>query len=197
MCRGGRCPFADFAGARHIVSGLGRSASCGDRLLADLLLLARALFAGLLRCSIRRISGMRQIVGGCLYIASIKLNRSRAERDGSEADVSSFDRKSGLFHRVSASNHQWRTERNQKSSQQCGFLPCPFKVCGENSAMSGADWRSESAYQDVKKAETIDIAWEWLRRDGEYRQDFRGLLSSKHSSAPDHFRRKWGLMFPR
>ncbi|WP_453965613.1 transcriptional regulator domain-containing protein [Bradyrhizobium elkanii] len=63
--------------------------------------------------------------------------------------------------------------------------------------MSGADWRSESAYQDVKKAETIDIAWEWLRRDGEYRQDFRGLLSSKHSSAPDHFRRKWGLTFPR
>ncbi|WP_409411355.1 transcriptional regulator domain-containing protein [Bradyrhizobium sp. IAR9] len=61
--------------------------------------------------------------------------------------------------------------------------------------MPGADWRSESAYHDVKKAETADIAWEWLRRDREYQQDFRTVLRSKQSSATDHFRRKWGLTF--
>ncbi|WP_342723737.1 DUF6499 domain-containing protein [Bradyrhizobium sp. B097] len=61
--------------------------------------------------------------------------------------------------------------------------------------MSRADWKSESAYHEVKKAETVDIAWEWLRRDREYQKDFRGLLSSKQSEAPDHFRRKWGLTF--
>ncbi|WP_420971699.1 transcriptional regulator domain-containing protein [Bradyrhizobium sp. B120] len=62
--------------------------------------------------------------------------------------------------------------------------------------MSGADWRSESAYNDVKRAETPDIAWEWLRRDREYQKDFRGLLRRKQSSATDHLRRKWGLTFP-
>ncbi|WP_411780303.1 transcriptional regulator domain-containing protein [Bradyrhizobium sp. UFLA01-814] len=58
--------------------------------------------------------------------------------------------------------------------------------------MPGADWRSESAYDETRKAETADIAWEWLRRDREYQQDF----SSEQSSATsDHFRRKWGLTF--
>lgn len=61
--------------------------------------------------------------------------------------------------------------------------------------MPGDDWRSESAYQDVKKAETIDIAWEWLRRDRDYQKDYKALLISKQSNATDHFRRKWGLTF--
>ncbi|WP_420969570.1 transcriptional regulator domain-containing protein [Bradyrhizobium sp. B120] len=61
--------------------------------------------------------------------------------------------------------------------------------------MSGADWRSESAYHDVKNAETVDLAWEWLRRDREYQKDFGALLSSRQSSVTDHFRRKWGLTF--
>ncbi|WP_456791621.1 transcriptional regulator domain-containing protein [Bradyrhizobium sp. USDA 4506] len=61
--------------------------------------------------------------------------------------------------------------------------------------MSGADWRSESAYQDVKEAEAADIAWEWLRRDREYQQDFRALLRSKQPGGTDQFRRKWGLTF--
>ncbi|WP_433995478.1 transcriptional regulator domain-containing protein [Bradyrhizobium macuxiense] len=62
--------------------------------------------------------------------------------------------------------------------------------------MQGADWRSESAYHAAKTADAVDIAWEWLRRDREYQQDFRTLVSSEHSSArSDHFRRKWGLTF--
>ncbi|WP_433994806.1 transcriptional regulator domain-containing protein [Bradyrhizobium pachyrhizi] len=64
-----------------------------------------------------------------------------------------------------------------------------------NCAMSGADWRSESAYHQVKQAEAADMAWEWLRRDAEYQKDFRSWLRSKHSGATDHFRRKWGLTF--
>ncbi|MCP1835435.1 hypothetical protein J2R76_003772 [Bradyrhizobium sp. USDA 4532] len=62
--------------------------------------------------------------------------------------------------------------------------------------MPGADWRSESAYREVKKAETVDLAWEWLRRDCEYQKDYRALVSSKQSRATDAFRRKWGLTFP-
>ncbi|WP_442868745.1 transcriptional regulator domain-containing protein [Bradyrhizobium sp. CCBAU 21362] len=36
--------------------------------------------------------------------------------------------------------------------------------------MPGADWRSESSYDEASKAETVDIAWEWLRRDREYKK---------------------------
>ncbi|WP_430640581.1 transcriptional regulator domain-containing protein [Bradyrhizobium brasilense] len=61
--------------------------------------------------------------------------------------------------------------------------------------MSGADWRSESAYHNVTEAEPADIAWEWLRRDREYQKEFRALLGSRQSGATDHFRRKWGLTF--
>ncbi|WP_429033958.1 transcriptional regulator domain-containing protein [Bradyrhizobium sp. I1.14.4] len=60
--------------------------------------------------------------------------------------------------------------------------------------MSGADWRSESAYHEVKKAETPDVAWEWLRRDREYQKDFSALVSSEKSSVTANgFRGKWGL----
>ncbi|WP_050384437.1 transcriptional regulator domain-containing protein [Bradyrhizobium pachyrhizi] len=62
--------------------------------------------------------------------------------------------------------------------------------------MLGADWRSENSYHEIKTAEAVDIAWEWLRRDREYQKDYRTLVSSKQSSATDAFRRKWGLTFP-
>ncbi|WP_420831282.1 transcriptional regulator domain-containing protein [Bradyrhizobium acaciae] len=61
--------------------------------------------------------------------------------------------------------------------------------------MSGADWRSESAYQDLRKAEAADIAWEWLRRDREYQEDYNALSRKGRSGAADQFRLKWGLTF--
>ncbi|QOZ23956.1 transcriptional regulator domain-containing protein [Bradyrhizobium sp. CCBAU 51753] len=62
--------------------------------------------------------------------------------------------------------------------------------------MAGADWRSEQAYPDARKAEAMDLAWERLRRDRGYQPDYKMLLSSNRSSmTADHFRRKWGLSF--
>jgi hypothetical protein len=61
-----------------------------------------------------------------------------------------------------------------------------------------ADWRSEQDYANFEKAETADIAWEWLRRDSEYEQEFRNLTASARSIATPHqFRKKWGLSFRR
>jgi hypothetical protein len=58
------------------------------------------------------------------------------------------------------------------------------------------DWRSEQDYANFAKAETADIAWEWLRRDSEYDQDFRRLTSTPRSSGMSReFRNKWGLSF--
>ncbi|WP_371932919.1 transcriptional regulator domain-containing protein [Bradyrhizobium sp. CCGUVB23] len=62
--------------------------------------------------------------------------------------------------------------------------------------MSSFDWRSESAYDGVYRADTMEIAWEWLRRDGGYQEAYRGLTSAQRSSAVSaDFRQQWGLSF--
>jgi hypothetical protein len=62
--------------------------------------------------------------------------------------------------------------------------------------MSAVDWRSEQDYSNLGKAETADIAWEWLRRDTEYEQDFSSLTAAaREGGAPLQFRDKWGLSF--
>jgi hypothetical protein len=62
--------------------------------------------------------------------------------------------------------------------------------------MSSFDWKSEDAYPDAKEADTVDIAWEWLRRDREYQRDYQTLVGSQRSSAmTDGFRQQWGLSF--
>ncbi|HWX26692.1 MAG TPA: DUF6499 domain-containing protein [Steroidobacteraceae bacterium] len=59
------------------------------------------------------------------------------------------------------------------------------------------DWRSEPDYANFEKAETADFAWEYLRRDSEYEQEFRNLTSAaaQSSGTPHQFRKKWGLSF--
>jgi len=58
------------------------------------------------------------------------------------------------------------------------------------------DWSSERDYANFGKAETADFAWEYLRRDSEYEQEFRNLTSAAQSSGtPQQFRKKWGLSF--
>jgi hypothetical protein len=62
--------------------------------------------------------------------------------------------------------------------------------------MSGVDWRSEEAYENFKNAESMDIAWEWLRRDSDYQKDYQSLDRAQRSNgATDAFRLKWGLSF--
>ena len=62
--------------------------------------------------------------------------------------------------------------------------------------MSSVDWRSEEAYGNFKNAESMDIAWEWLRRDTEYQKDYQNIGQSQRLSvATGAFRQKWGLSF--
>jgi len=68
--------------------------------------------------------------------------------------------------------------------------------CVMGEFMSGVDWRSEEAYANFKNAETMDIAWEWLRRDADYQSDFRNLEDAQRlSGATETFRQQWGLSF--
>jgi hypothetical protein len=62
--------------------------------------------------------------------------------------------------------------------------------------MADVDWRSEEAYANFKNAESMDIAWEWLRRDANYQSDFRSLEDAQRlSGATETFRQQWGLSF--
>ena len=62
--------------------------------------------------------------------------------------------------------------------------------------MANVDWRSEEAYANFKNAESMDIAWEWLRRDADYQSDYRRLEDAQQlSSATETFRQQWGLSF--
>lgn len=62
--------------------------------------------------------------------------------------------------------------------------------------MAEIDWRSEEAYANFKNAESMDIAWEWLRRDANYQSDYQGLEHGQRlSGAPEAFRAQWGLSF--
>lgn len=58
-------------------------------------------------------------------------------------------------------------------------------------------WRSESAYMYVDDLDPTGIAWEFLRRNSDYREDFTmatvdGPLNGAAALA---FARKWGLPF--
>ncbi|WP_422110106.1 transcriptional regulator domain-containing protein [Bradyrhizobium elkanii] len=83
--------------------------------------------------------------------------------------------------------------------ERATIIGCSAGVCRSlrgNGAMPVTDWRSEEAYSGLKVAEAEDLAWEWLRRDRAYQEDYRRLSRRERSSATaDQFRRKWGLSF--
>ena len=62
--------------------------------------------------------------------------------------------------------------------------------------MSEFDWRASEAYGKLQAADSPDCAWECLRRNGDYRNEFRAIQSR---GSPDEvsgeFRSRWGLSF--
>jgi hypothetical protein len=62
--------------------------------------------------------------------------------------------------------------------------------------MPGNDWRSPEAYARIQEAEISGLAWECLRRNFNYRYDYREIASAKlENNVTAEFRRKWGLCF--
>jgi hypothetical protein len=57
--------------------------------------------------------------------------------------------------------------------------------------MPDFDWRSPEAYSKIQNA---DLAWECLRRNPEYRKNFRALKNPL-DAVPAEFRKNWGLSF--
>src|SRR3546814_18635916 len=60
-----------------------------------------------------------------------------------------------------------------------------------------SDWRSGAAYDYIDQLNTSDLAWEFLRRNREYRESYyelarRGRLNGEQASS---FAEPWGLSF--
>lgn len=60
------------------------------------------------------------------------------------------------------------------------------------------DWRSPAAYRHAKHIAAAGFAWEYLRRNDEYRQDFQIIALTGEPSGRDleAFADRWGLRFP-
>ncbi len=60
------------------------------------------------------------------------------------------------------------------------------------------DWRSPAAYRHAKHIPAAGFAWEYLRRNDEYRHDFQTIaLTGRPDSAElEAFGNRWGLRFP-
>ena len=63
--------------------------------------------------------------------------------------------------------------------------------------MSAVDWRSEQDYANLEKAETADIAWEWLRRDREYQGDLKHLTADQSNGNASRIPAEMGVVFSR
>ena len=64
--------------------------------------------------------------------------------------------------------------------------------------MPSTDWRSPAAYAHAKSIPAAGFAWEYLRRDEDYRRDFHRVrrLPRLDSDVQTAFSERWGLRFP-
>jgi hypothetical protein len=64
--------------------------------------------------------------------------------------------------------------------------------------MPESEWRSPASYVHARRIPVAGIAWEYLRRDDGYRQDFRRVRALRRSddNVLAAFALRWGLRFP-
>ena len=65
--------------------------------------------------------------------------------------------------------------------------------------MLSIDWRSPAAYRHAKHIAAAGFAWEYLRRNDEYRHDFQtiALTGKPIGRELEAFAQRWGLRFPK
>ena len=64
--------------------------------------------------------------------------------------------------------------------------------------MLNIDWRSAADYRDTRSIPAAGFAWEYLRRNDEYRHDWRTLvlIRRRDTKQLESFAHRWGLLFP-
>ena len=65
--------------------------------------------------------------------------------------------------------------------------------------MQSIDWRTPAAYKRIKDLPPAGFAWEYLRRNDEYRHDFNAIARTGEPGARqlERFAQRWGLRFPK
>ena len=63
--------------------------------------------------------------------------------------------------------------------------------------MLSIDWRSPAAYKFAKSIPAAGFAWEYLRRDHDYRREFQAITASDKPDPErlEAFVKRWGLRF--
>ncbi|WP_435656010.1 transcriptional regulator domain-containing protein [Brucella pituitosa] len=63
--------------------------------------------------------------------------------------------------------------------------------------MQSIDWRTPAAYKNVKDLPSAGFAWEYLRRNEDYRKDVEHLTQAGTSAVEEleAFASRWGLRF--
>ncbi len=63
--------------------------------------------------------------------------------------------------------------------------------------MLSIDWRSPAAYRFAKSIPAAGFAWEYLRRDDEYRREFQAITTLRKPDPQrfEAFVKRWGLRF--
>ena len=71
------------------------------------------------------------------------------------------------------------------------------KPASRGNAMLNIDWRSPAAYQFAKSISAAGFAWEYLRRDDDYRREFQAITASGEPDPErlEAFVKRWGLRF--
>ena len=60
------------------------------------------------------------------------------------------------------------------------------------------DWRAPAAYRHAKNLPAAGFAWEYLRRNDDYRHDFQNIAATAQADGREleAFVKRWGLRFP-
>ncbi|WP_408872126.1 transcriptional regulator domain-containing protein [Gluconobacter sp. Dm-62] len=68
----------------------------------------------------------------------------------------------------------------------------------KGNAMPISDWQSPAAYEHAQDIAAAGMAWEYLRRDDEYRRAFQKMktLPVPKPGGSKVFSKRWGLRFP-
>jgi len=64
--------------------------------------------------------------------------------------------------------------------------------------MINIDWRSPADYEPLQNLDTVGFAWEFLRRNPDYRRDHHEIENplSVDTNAVEETMRPWGLCLP-
>lgn len=64
--------------------------------------------------------------------------------------------------------------------------------------MLSIDWRTPAAYRHTTNLPAAGFAWEYLRRNNDYRQEYRALAASQQPAGRhvEAFVERWGVRFP-